>query len=153
MYTIAQQLFHVVGLLELTGNRWTQLFGITIQQYELLYRIDQGNTTNDSLHQTTGQSKENISQKIKKCEKIWFIHRIVDQHDKRVWHYHLTAEGKHCVDRCQILFDKLLERDFVDILPEHDRVVLSELLNRIITVVQQAKQLPAYMAIDMSKPN
>lgn len=135
MHSMVIKLFHLTGMLEVMWNKRLSKHGVTINQYELLRWIWEWVVTNSALQRMTGQSKENISHKLKKLEDKWFLSRNSSPVDKRVWHFHLTQEWVDALSKCFDTLQASLESCVWKEISQEEIHTMSKSLDALITNV------------------
>ena len=75
------------------ANSLLKPHGLTVEQYAVLQRIQEGFDTSSKISSTWGGSKPSLANKLSELEKKGFIIRNVDSNDKRVWIFSLENKG------------------------------------------------------------
>ena len=100
------ELFKLVAILE---NSWDFIFSqvwLTVKTYSILYLISTWLNTSKDLLNWTYWSKPNMAKKIKFLEENWFIQRLVDENDKRIFRLYLTEKAWKSMKKVSPIYEK-----------------------------------------------
>ncbi len=99
-------LFHLVVILENSGDYIFTSVGLTVRTYSVLYLISIGLDTSTSLLNDMYGTKPNMTKKLSTLEEKGFIKRTMDKKDKRIWRFALTKEGIGALETIEPIYAK-----------------------------------------------
>ena len=94
------------------ANSLLKTYGLTVEQYAVLQRIQEGFDTSSKISSTWGGSKSSLANKLSELEKKGFIIRKVSFDDKRIWIFSLENKGVKLINAVQPIHKQVTSKIF-----------------------------------------
>jgi MarR family transcriptional regulator, organic hydroperoxide resistance regulator len=112
-------------VLEKAGDVILSRFGITMGMYELLVLIADQVDTTTRMAKSSQITLASITHKTKLLEEKGYIRRVLNDKDKRVWYFSLTASGRSLLETIREVYDQVTFNLFARFSEEEKRLILS----------------------------
>ena len=104
---IISKLLVTARALEKAGDEILSRFGITMGMYEILTLIANQVDTTTKMANLSQITLSSITHKTKFLEDKGYIQRVVNNEDKRVWHFSITKKGQRLLDTVHAVYEEI----------------------------------------------
>ena len=97
------------------GNRLLKPYNLTVEQYAVMQRINEGFDTPSKILFTWGGTKSSLANKLSDLEKKGLIQRRVAQDDKRIWIFSINDKGLKLFGEVQAIHKNMMSKLYQDL--------------------------------------
>ena len=100
------------------ANHLLKPYNLTVEQYAVLLRINEGFDTSSKILATWGGTKTSLANKFSELERKGLIQRNVDNDDKRIWVFSINNKGLKCMNQIQSIHEDIVSEIFHNLNPK-----------------------------------